>query len=190
MLGDMKLGILSDIHDHVWHLAVVLGFLREEAVEEVIFCGDLCSPFVVALLGEGFPGVVHLILGNNDGDGVRIAANAAKSGRIRMHNEYFEGEIGGRKVAANHYPAIARGLAQGGGFDLVCYGHDHHCRHEMVGGTLLANPGAVMGYDGVARQDLPATFMIYDAAAGRCHAYEIGRDSGAASGFAVYPHAA
>ena len=50
----MKIGILSDIHDNIWNLRAALEGLGE--ADALICCGDLCSPFVVGLLGEGFPG--------------------------------------------------------------------------------------------------------------------------------------
>jgi hypothetical protein len=56
----MKIGILSDIHDNLWNLRAALGGLGE--ADALICCGDLCSPFVVGLLAEGFPGrPIHVV---------------------------------------------------------------------------------------------------------------------------------
>lgn len=157
----MKLAVVSDIHDHVWNLRAALAALADADV--LLVCGDLCSPFVVPLLAEGFAGrPIHVVFGNNDGDLYRITANARAAGNVELHGELFTGELGGLRVAVNHYPEIARRLAASGEFDLVCYGHDH--RFALTDGeqTLLVNPGTLLGYDPGARADVPPTFAVVD----------------------------
>ena len=51
---------------------------------------------------------------------------------MHVHGELFAGGLGGRRVAANHYPQLAAGLAASGDFDLVFFGHDH--RFAIDGG--------------------------------------------------------
>jgi predicted phosphodiesterase len=57
-------------------------------------------------------------------------------------------ELDERRVAVNHYPQIARGLAYSGNYHLVCYGHDHNAHEERIGECLFLNPGEVMGMKG------------------------------------------
>ena len=172
----MLIGIISDIHDNVWRLERALDSLRGGA-EALLVCGDLCSPFVVHQLGRGFPGPIHVVFGNNDGDLYRITANARAYPHIHLHGELFRGELGGRKIAMNHYPDIARGLARSGEYALVCFGHNH--RHEIsdAGAVVLANPGPVMGAaiepDGSWR-DVAATFVLYDSDTGKTKTEIIG----------------
>jgi uncharacterized protein len=167
----MKLAILSDIHDHIWNLHAALDACRD--AEAMICCGDLCSPFIVNLLADGFPGPIHIVFGNNDGDQLRIARNAARyEGRVRLHGEFaiLPPEECGIRIAVNHYPAIAEGLAASGEYDLVCYGHDHRIRvdgplsllnriAQLPRRTSIINPGAIMGYDPAANATIPATFV-------------------------------
>jgi hypothetical protein len=118
-------------------------------------------------LGRGFPGPIHIVFGNNDGDLFRIANNACQYSHIRLHGELFRGEFDGKRVAANHYDSIGRALAASSEFDVVCYGHNHVYEVARIGRTLAINPGAIMGAtfgpDGV-RADAPSTFVIYDTA--------------------------
>ena len=73
-------------------------------------------------------------------------SQAGRFPHVAIHGALAEFEIAGRFIRANHYPAIARRLAQAEGADLVCYGHDHIAHSEILGnGTLLVNPGEVMG---------------------------------------------
>ena len=159
----MKITVISDIHDNIWNLQKALSMPELQATEAILFCGDLCSPFVIHLLGSAYSNPIHMVLGNNDGDVAAIIGNSKKYPNIHIHGEYFRGDLGGRSLAMNHYPEKARAIAENGGFDIVCYGHNHTVvNDEMVGDTLLINPGAVMGYHGGKLMDIPATYLVLD----------------------------
>lgn len=179
----MNIGILSDIHDNIWNLRGALAALRD--VDAAIVCGDLCSPFIIGLLAEGLPDKpIQIVFGNNDGDLFRIAQVAAKWPHITLHGEVFIGELGSKRFFVNHYPAIAR-AASPDDFDVICYGHDHQFMIEQRGETMFINPGAIMGYDAGNRQEIPATFVVYDTDSGEAHGYQL--DSKRAEGVSGYP---
>ena len=161
----MKIAILSDIHDNIWKLEEVLKELGE--AQELIFCGDFCAPFSLGMLAEGFRGPIHVVFGNNDGDKLLLSQVAAKAGNVTLHGEFAELELGGRTIAAIHYPAIAAGLAASGRYDLVCCGHSHEYEAKRVGRTMLLNPGEVMGRFGLS------TYAIYDTETGEVSRREI-----------------
>jgi uncharacterized protein len=69
-------------------------------------------------------------------------------------------ELGGRRIAAVHYPQIAAPLSLSGKYDLVCCGHSHRREITLVGQTLRLNPGDVMGLFG------EPGFAIYDTESG------------------------
>ncbi len=158
----MKIAILSDIHDHVWNLKKALSMPELQQTDAMLFCGDLCAPFIIKLLGQAYTKPIHVVLGNNDGDGAAIIANAGNFSNIHIHGEYFRGEFDGKTIAMNHYPDKAKVLADNGGYDLVCYGHNHTLKQEKVGNSLLINPGTIMGFHGGRLEDIPATFMVLD----------------------------
>jgi predicted phosphodiesterase len=56
----------------------------------------------------------------------------------------------------NHYPELARQLAQCGEYDLVCYGHDHTFHVQRIGRCLLVNPGDLLGKD-----DRPSFALVH-----------------------------
>ncbi|HSR53974.1 MAG TPA: metallophosphoesterase [Acidobacteriota bacterium] len=151
----MKIAVLSDSHDNIWKLE---GALEEAQEAEVwIHCGDLCAPFVVKQMGEGAQGrPVHVVWGNNDADARLICRIASGFDDFHLHGQLAEITLGGRKIAVNHYPEIARPLAKSGDYDLVCYGHDHTRHLSQVGNTMLLNPGEIMGMKG------PATIAMVD----------------------------
>ncbi len=159
----MKAAIISDIHDNIWNLQIALAKPELQATEAMLCCGDLCSPFIIHLLGKAYPKPIHIVLGNNDGDVAAIIGNSRNYSNVHIHGEYFRSTLGERTIAMNHYPDKARAIALNGGFDIVCYGHNHALvSDEMVGNTLLINPGAIMGYHGGDLKDIPATWLVLD----------------------------
>jgi putative phosphoesterase len=143
----MKIAVISDSHDNIWKLAKAMPYLAE--ADAVIHCGDLIAPFMVIRLIKGTQGKpVHIIWGNNDGDKGLIAEVAASADNITIHGDFAHLEIANLKIAVNHYPKVARNLAEAGSYDVVCYGHDHIAHEEWVGNTLLLNPGELMGLQG------------------------------------------
>ena len=67
----------------------------------------------------------------------------------------------------NHYPEIAAGLAASGRYNLVCYGHDHTLKYELVGETWLVNPGEMMGRFG------RSAYVIFDTETGKITVREV-----------------
>lgn len=161
----MRIGIISDIHDNLWNLAVAMDAVAGS--DALICCGDLCSPFVIDELAR-FERDIHVVFGNNDADLFRITAKAAKLPNLHLHGELFEATLGGRRVAVNHFDYIARPLAKSGAFDLVCFGHNHVFEISQECACVLVNPGAIMGakFPGGKRQDVTPTFVIYDTVTG------------------------
>lgn len=141
----MKVAILSDSHDHLFHLQAVLDDVKSQQAEVLLHLGDLCAPFVVAELARQFPGPIHIIEGNNDGDQRLIAQVAANHPQIKVHGLYVELDLEGCSIALIHYPEPARRIAESGVFDLVAYGHDHKAFQEQSVHGWLVNPGEVMG---------------------------------------------
>ncbi len=150
----MQIGIISDIHDNLWALQDVLTALA--GCDALLCLGDLCAPFSLVAVAEGFRGPVHLVWGNNDGDKLLINRQAEGMGNVTIHGHFGEIELGGRQIALTHYPNLGAALARGEQYDLVCHGHDHRAGVTEVGGTLLVDPGEVMGRYGAH------TFALYD----------------------------
>jgi uncharacterized protein len=156
----MKIALISDSHDHLENLKRVLDRVQSEGAEAVIHCGDFCAPFMLYELDRlGVP--VHGVFGNVDGDRhlmTRIALTELEN--VELHGEVAELELGGWRIAANHYPVLAEGLATSGRFELVGYGHTHQADRRRVGDCWLVNPGEIMG-----RRE-PIGFAMVDTEAG------------------------
>jgi putative phosphoesterase len=143
----MLIAVVSDSHDNIWKFDSALAQMNE--VDALIHCGDLCSPFMVKKLGEALGGrPSHIVWGNNDGDVRLICQIASQYEQIFLHGDFAHLELDGLRIAVNHYPEIARGLAATGTYHLVCYGHDHTAHQSLVGDCVLLNPGELMGMYG------------------------------------------
>ena len=153
-----KIAILSDSHDHLHHLDPVLQDVRARGADLLLHCGDLCAPFVVAELGKGFSGPIHVVEGNNDGDGRLIRQVAEGFPQICLHGIYAELDVEGAAIAMIHYPEPALRIAQSGKFSLVAYGHDHRAFQEKAEWGWLINPGEIMGRFG------EVSWGLYDTA--------------------------
>jgi hypothetical protein len=140
-----KVAIMSDSHDNIWNLEKALAQVNASGAGMLLHLGDLVAPFIVAQLAQAFEGPIHIIEGNNDGDGRLQQQVAANFSHVTLHDVYVEVGFGRRKFALIHYPQPARPLAHSGLFDVVCYGHDHRANHEMIGKCHLVNPGEIMG---------------------------------------------
>jgi uncharacterized protein len=141
----MKIAILSDSHDHIWNLEKALDAVNAQGADVLLHCGDLVAPFIIAQIAEAFAGPIHILEGNNDGDGRLQQQVASKFRQVTLHGIYAELAVGSRRIAMIHYPEPARRIAQSGHFDLVCYGHNHLQNWEQIGDCYLVNPGEVMG---------------------------------------------
>jgi len=149
----MKIGIISDTHDRIETTGKAIGIIEERGAKVLIHCGDFCAPFIMNEMSK-FKGEVHCVFGNIDDR--FLTPRRAESLGIKFHGDIAELEFDGKKIAVNHYPNIAEGLASTGEYDLVLYGHNHIADKKKLGNTWLVNPGEIMGRKG------EITLAIYD----------------------------
>jgi uncharacterized protein len=172
----MKIAIFSDSHDNIAALEQALAQANAAGAELLLHCGDLCAPFMLERMGAGFSGPIHVVFGNNDGDGRLLQTIAQKHSQIHLHGVYielaFNSGTNNVAVALIHYPEPAYRIAQSGQFNLVAYGHNHMKKIEIVENSvdkssLLVNPGELLGMRG-----LP-TWALYDSTSGECSLQEV-----------------
>lgn len=141
----MKLGILSDSHDHLPNLRYALAQLNASGAEALLHCGDLIAPFVSQELGA-FNGPVHTVFGNNDAD--RFLALKLAPENVTHHGEFAHLEFAGLRIGMSHYGEYARGLVASSQADVAFFGHTHEFCERREPGGLVANPGELLGMKG------------------------------------------
>ena len=88
------------------------------------------------------------ILGNNDGDPLRIDRNFREiGGDFRW--EFCVLEYDNLKIACYHgtVPEITEALIDCKTYDVVLCGHTHETRHETKNGVLVLNSGSAHGFE-------------------------------------------
>jgi putative phosphoesterase len=156
----MEFGIISDIHDNLTNLKKAITALKERNINDLIVCGDFCSPFVVNELGNSEMNV-YAIFGNNDGDRFNIQKVAANFPQIKIYGEFIgdldtQLVLDGIKIGVTHYPFYAHTMIKTGWFDCVFFGHTHKYHKQKFGSSLFMNPGEIAGLFG------EASFAIYN----------------------------
>jgi putative phosphoesterase len=137
----VKVGILSDSHDHRDAAECALLLFRAEGVGMIFHLGDVCSPIVLA--GYRDPSIPLCgVFGNNDED--RAGLQEATGGAFR-EGPHIE-TVDGRKILLAHsYAQLQAELTGQGRFDLVLFGHTHRPLTMHVGTALVLNPGESCG---------------------------------------------
>jgi putative phosphoesterase len=137
----LKVGILSDSHDHRGAAEAAFFLFRAEGVVMVFHLGDVCSPSVLA--GRVDPAIpLHGVFGNNDYD--RDGLQEATGGAFRQ-GPRIETVDGRRILLAHSYDQLQGELSGQGRFDLVLFGHTHRPLTMRVGKALVVNPGESCG---------------------------------------------
>ncbi|MBF0123795.1 MAG: YfcE family phosphodiesterase [Magnetococcales bacterium] len=150
----MKIGIVSDSHDHLEHLQFVADVFRNERVELVVHAGDFVSPsMILALSGLR----VAAVFGNNDGEVLGLSKVFSKiSGQIE--GDFLEIETPEGLIALYHgtIRPIKEALILSHQYYAVICGHTHRIENRYDGKTRVLNPGTLHGFGG------QASYMIYD----------------------------
>lgn len=153
----MKIAIISDTHDNLANIEKTLSILKKESIQILLHCGDISALDTLKTIMQGFLGKVHIVLGNADEDTLELTNLKNKyPGRLKIWGNSGEIKTGGKKIAFNHFPEIAKDLASIKDYDLIFYGHTHKPWEERIGKTRLVNPGNLAGIF------YGPTFAIYD----------------------------
>lgn len=152
----MKIGIISDSHDHIENIMKSIKIFKERKVDFILHLGDYVNPASVLAFKD-----VKLIgiFGNNDGDKFRLI-NSFNEVVGKIKGDFHEFEKDGLKFACYHgtEPQLKNSLIECGKYHVVLYGHTHECDNRRVGKTLVLNPGTAHGFGH------KATIMIFDTA--------------------------
>jgi putative phosphoesterase len=163
----MIIAVMSDSHDNIWNLREALAIIKKRNAQMIIHCGDFIAPFTLVELDQG--GIpVHGVFGNNDGDKYLLTKFSLTSlTNVTLYDPVGLVDADGFKIAFTHHSIVGEGLAAGGKFNLVCFGHSHKYYFKKNDRTILLNPGEIMGKDG-----LPS-FCLVDTNTGNVEKIEL-----------------
>jgi len=138
----MKIGVISDTHDHLDPRVPELF----EGVDHILHAGDIGLPWVILQLESIAP--VTAVLGNND-----VGLNFKETELVQLD---------GCKFLIHHIvdvrspsPVVQRRLIRDNP-DVIVFGHTHKPFNVRIGKALFFNPG----YAGKGRFAMPRTVAI------------------------------
>lgn len=138
----MKIGLISDTHDHLVKINEAIKLFNWEKVDYVIHCGDFIAPFAIKLFGNlamPFLG----IFGNNDGEKDGLKKTVEQFGEI--YDSPIIKEFDSKTFLISHSFIPEEQLSKYKKYDYLIYGHTHI--KEMQGSSpLLINPGECCGW--------------------------------------------
>ena len=139
----MRIGVISDTHNHLPNVARIAELLNEARVERVVHTGDITQAKTLRALAALDAPLVG-VFGNNDVEREALAAACAELGHVFV-DPPLRVEWAGRRIAVVHDPREldALDLAH---VDVALYGHDHRHALERRGATLCFNPGECAGH--------------------------------------------
>ncbi|MDW8029745.1 MAG: metallophosphoesterase [Armatimonadota bacterium] len=141
----MKVGIMSDSHDHLENIRKAVEAFNSAKVRYVLHAGDFVAPFVANELQKLNCPLLG-VFGNNDGERIGLQNRFKSFGaEVKVQPAFIELE--GKKFVIIHEHDLSDALAESGKFDVVVYGHTHNLDiRKASNGCLIVNPGEVCGW--------------------------------------------
>jgi len=141
----VKVGILSDSHDHLTNLRKAVEAFNDEGVTQVLHAGDFIAPFVANELQKLRCPLLG-VFGNNDGERLGLQARFKGFGaEVKVQPAFVE--LDRKRFVLIHEHELVEALARSGEFDVVVYGHTHQVDIRLTeNGCLIVNPGETCGW--------------------------------------------
>ena len=136
----MKIGIISDTHDHHTNVLAAVELFNKLAVDYVLHAGDIVSPFTAKAFRKIAGAKFIAVYGNNDGEKLLLKQVIGEFGG-EIHENCFKGQIARKKIFMTHTHYFIEEVVASGEYDLVVYGHTHKQDIRWVNGTMVVNPG-------------------------------------------------
>lgn len=136
----MKIGVVSDTHDHHQNVMKAIEVFNENQVKYVFHAGDIVSPFTARAFAGLNDAKFIAVFGNCDGEKIHLK-EAVESIGGQIYDNVYNSQVDSRKIFLVHRPDGVNEVAASGGYDIVIYGHTHKQDIRYVENTLVINPG-------------------------------------------------
>lgn len=139
----MRIGVVSDTHDHLGNVHRIVGLFNAARVERVVHTGDITQPKTLEVLA-GLEAPLVGVYGNNDQERQALGAAARRHG-IALADPPLELHWAERRILVVHDPSDL-GDALQDHHEVALHGHNHERVLERRGGCLVFNPGECAGH--------------------------------------------
>ena len=140
----MKIGVVSDTHNNLKNIEVIVNLFNDEKIPLVIHTGDIANATSLEQFSKLNSKLIG-VYGNNDRNELGIKEVAIK------HNFQFQEpprklSLYNREIAIFHEPTnIEQFLLENKTTNVVLYGHTHRYENNTKNGILFFNPGESAG---------------------------------------------
>lgn len=150
---NMKIAIISDIHDNLVNLEKCLNWCAQNNIEEIICCGDVTNADTLKFLSGNFRGRIHLVRGNLE---IMDESEAEKYDNINYYGRIARIKFGETQTGICHEPYLIDYVLKKGECDIIFYGHTHEPWEGRKNKARLINPGTL------GAMFSKATFAVWD----------------------------
>ena len=153
----MKIAIIADTHDNLATTKKAVDWIKKNKIKTIIHCGDVFKPEIIKEISKNFKGKIYTIISPADASFSKVPFDSFKKiPRVKIHEEFGELKIGGKKIAFCHFPEVAEELVKRQKYNFVFYGHTHKPWLKEIDKTMAVNPGNLAGIF------YKPTFAVYD----------------------------
>lgn len=178
----MKIGIISDVHDNLRTLSLLLKHLKAvEKVDLLLHCGDWDMPFTMRTYVV-FDRPIRGVLGNGDPDIQKFLyqlqnIEMLKGIDMKIDFRFFDLNYDGKRIGVIHGDDddLNKALVESQLFDVLCLGHNHTPSLKKEGKTLVINPGSLVGFT-AEKGVVPITYALFDSVSGQATIKDFEKD--------------
>ena len=139
----MRIGVISDTHNHLPTVARIVELLNAARVARVVHTGDITQAKTLRALAA-LDAPLYGVFGNNDVERELLGAACAEHGHVFV-DPPLRVAWAGRRIAVVHDPRELDALDLSR-VDVALYDHDHRHALERRGSALCFNPGECAGH--------------------------------------------
>ena len=140
----MKIGVVSDTHNNLKNIEIIINLFNDEKVPLVIHTGDIASAKSLEQFSRLDSELIG-VYGNNDRNELGIKEVASKN-NFHFQEPPRKFSLYHREIAIFHEPDnIEQFLLENKKTNVVLYGHTHRYENDTRNGILFFNPGESAG---------------------------------------------
>ena len=140
----MKIGVVSDTHNNLKNIEIIINIFNDERVPIVIHTGDISNANTLEKFSELESELIG-VYGNNDRNELGIK-EVAERNNFQFQEPPRRLNLLDREIVIFHEPDnIDQFLSENKMVNVVLYGHTHRYENNTKNGVLFFNPGESAG---------------------------------------------
>ncbi len=140
----MKIGVVSDTHNNLKNIEIIINLFNDENVPIVIHTGDISNANTLEQFSKLNSKLIG-VYGNNDRNELGLK-EVAKRNKFQFQEPPKRLSLLHREIAIFHEPDnIDQFLSENKLINVVLYGHTHRYENNTKNGVLYFNPGESAG---------------------------------------------